>query len=52
MLTEARDINNNGWIVGEAENHITHQKHAFLLSIDSSPPPIPEPETYAMLVAG
>ncbi|WP_256209002.1 FxDxF family PEP-CTERM protein [Nitrosospira sp. Nsp14] len=42
----ASDINDNGWIVGNAHNSKTGVDHAFLLA------PIPEPETYAMLLAG
>jgi probable HAF family extracellular repeat protein len=46
ILTSANGINDNGWIVGAAQNSITGQTHAFLLT------PVPEPETYAMLLAG
>ena len=46
VLTEAADTNDNGWIVGDAFNNLTNQTHAFLLT------PIPEPETYAMFLAG
>jgi probable HAF family extracellular repeat protein len=45
-LVGARDINDNGWIVGIASNTITGVTHAFLLT------PVPEPETYAMFMAG
>ena len=45
-LTKATDINDNGWIVGTAVNNQTNVNHAFLLT------PVPEPETYAMLLAG
>lgn len=44
VLTEAHDINDKGWIVGTALN--ATGSHAFLLA------PVPEPETYAMLLAG
>lgn len=47
VLNEARDINKNGWIVGTASNSLLGVSgHAFLLA------PVPEPETYAMLLAG
>lgn len=52
VLTDALDINNNGWIVGVAENTMTGDQHAFLLSSDNPIPPIPEPHTYFMLLAG
>ena len=45
-LAAAVDINDNGWIVGYAHNSITGAEHAFLLT------PVPEPETYAMFLAG
>ena len=48
---EARGINDNGWIVGIARNvnadhHGFHETRAFLLT------PVPEPETYALFMAG
>jgi hypothetical protein len=46
VLTGADDINDQGWIVGSAYNNLTQQSHGFLMA------PIPEPETYAMLLAG
>ena len=46
VLTHARGINDNGWIVGDAHNSKSGVDHAFLLA------PIPEPETYAMLLVG
>ena len=46
VLVEATGINNNGQIVGDAYNAISGKEHAFLLT------PVPEPETYAMLLAG
>ncbi len=52
VLTNALDINDQGWIVGEAKNSITEEKHAFLFSSDNPIPPIPEPQTYLMLLAG
>ena len=45
-LEYAQGINDNGWIVGNAHNSITGLDHAFLLT------PVPEPETYAMFLAG
>ena len=53
VLAEATGINDYGWIVGNAWNTLTGQQHAFLLSDTVSPvSPVPEPETYAMLLAG
>jgi probable HAF family extracellular repeat protein len=46
VLTAATGINENGWIVGSAVNNQNNITHAFLLA------PVPEPETYAMLLAG
>lgn len=46
VLNDATDINANGWITGIASNPLTGQTQAFLLT------PVPEPETYAMLLAG
>jgi probable HAF family extracellular repeat protein len=46
VLVEASGINDQGWIVGDAYNISTQQTHAFLLT------PVPEPETYAMLLFG
>lgn len=43
-LFDARDINDAGQIVGTGT--ISGTQHAFLLT------PVPEPETYAMLLAG
>ncbi|TXT23230.1 MAG: hypothetical protein FD134_2256 [Gallionellaceae bacterium] len=48
----ARDINNNGQIVGYG--YLNGTQHAFLLQ-DVAPSvasAVPEPETYAMLLAG
>jgi probable HAF family extracellular repeat protein len=45
-ITYAWDINDNGWIVGQAHNSISNENHAFLLA------PVPEPETYALFMAG
>ncbi|MXS77024.1 hypothetical protein ABF87_03430 [Nitrosomonas sp. JL21] len=52
VLTDALDINDQGWIVGEAENTISGEKHAFLFSSDHPIPPVPESQTYLMLLAG
>ncbi|SFH34424.1 PEP-CTERM protein-sorting domain-containing protein [Nitrosospira sp. Nsp14] len=46
VLTVANGINDHGWIVGDAHNSKSGVDHAFLLA------PIPEPETYALLLAG
>ena len=46
VLTDATDINDKGWIVGIASNGLTGQAHAFQLT------PVPEPETYVMMLAG
>ena len=46
VLRSANGINDNGWIVGDAVNVNSGVTHAFLLT------PVPEPETYAMLLAG
>ena len=47
VLTEATGINDNGWIVGNASNaSLGITSHAFLLT------PVPEAETYAMMLAG
>ncbi len=48
VLSEARGINDNGWITGSAYNTLTGATHGFLLSVAA----VPEPETYAMLLAG
>ena len=49
VLNSANDINNNGWIVGLASNSQRGiYQHAFLLSVT----PVPEPEAYAMMLAG
>jgi probable HAF family extracellular repeat protein len=51
----ADDINDNGWIVGTAFNTLIGINHAFLLNpCDICPvaTTVPEPETYAMFMAG
>lgn len=52
VLVTANDINDNGWIVGEAFNTLTFESHAYVLSTDEMLSPIPEPSTYLMLLAG
>lgn len=52
VLVSAKDINNNGWVVGTAYNTITFDRHAYALSTDEMLSPIPEPSTYLMLLAG
>jgi probable HAF family extracellular repeat protein len=46
VLTEARGINESGYIVGNARNSITGEQHAFLLT------PVPEPDTSVLLAGG
>jgi probable HAF family extracellular repeat protein len=48
-LYSASDINDVGQIVGTAVNSITGEYQAFLLTPTA---PVPEPETYAMMLAG
>ncbi len=48
-LYNAFDINNAGWIIGDANNHITGESTTFLLNPLA---PIPEPTTWAMLLSG
>ena len=48
VLRSANGINDDGWIVGEAYNQRNGVQHAFLLSVAA----VPEPEAYAMLLAG
>lgn len=45
-LIDAKDINDMGWIVGTAYNYKLGQNRPYLLT------PVPEPESYAMLLAG
>lgn len=47
-LQGATGINDNGWIVGNVGNTFTGVSHAFLLSVSA----VPEPESFAMLLAG
>lgn len=47
VLNHASGINDNGWIVGNASNSLLGiSSHAFMLQA------VPEPNTYAMLIAG
>lgn len=46
VLESANDINDQGWIVGSAYNTLTDARRGFVLA------PVPEPETWAMLLAG
>lgn len=46
MLTYATGINEQGWIIGNAINVVTNASSAFLLT------PVPEPETYALMLVG
>ncbi|TXT26291.1 MAG: hypothetical protein FD134_636 [Gallionellaceae bacterium] len=50
VLQYAYDINDSGWIVGAARNNLSGRTHAYLLSTPT--PAVPEPETWAMLLAG
>jgi len=62
VLYEANAINRDGWIVGGAINTINMTSSAFLLTpgasrlpsafLVTSVSPVPEPETYALLMAG
>jgi hypothetical protein len=58
VLENANGINDNGWIVGTVYNTITYDRYAFLLTpcpTCTSYPyvyTVPEPETYAMFMAG
>jgi probable HAF family extracellular repeat protein len=63
VLTEANDINNKGWIVGSASNYLQGVAlQAFLLTpsdevgtartVPMMLTAVPEPETYAMFLAG
>ena len=46
VLSNATGINDHGVIIGNAYNINTGNTHAYMLS------PVPEPETYAMMIAG
>lgn len=45
-FSEARAINEQGWVVGEARNRLTGGVLAFVLS------PVPEPSSYALMLGG
>ena len=47
-LSSARDINENGWITGQAVNRLTGEEHAYVLSL----PVVPEPDTWGLMVIG
>jgi probable HAF family extracellular repeat protein len=47
VLERAYSINGNGWIVGDSHYSISNRDDGFLLI-----PAIPEPETYALFMAG
>ncbi|CAM5796894.1 DUF3466 family protein [Rhizobacter fulvus] len=47
-INDAVDINEAGDIVGTMVNDASRQQHAFLLSVSA----VPEPSTYALLLAG
>jgi len=46
VLNSAQDINDKGQIIGTAKNSITGVSSAYILT------PVPEPETYIMMLAG
>ncbi len=48
VLTDATGINSQGWIVGDATNAKLGESDAFLLRVS----PVPEADTYAMLLIG
>lgn len=48
VLYNANDINDFGWIVGSARNYMTGASTSYLLSLA----PVPEPESYAMMLVG
>jgi len=50
VLQTAWDINDNGWIVGDAYSYATGDTHAFLLSIGVPYEAVPEPGTIALLL--
>ena len=49
VLKQAYDINDNGWIIGSADNTISGLSRGFLLQ---SVTPVPEADTSAMLLTG
>lgn len=50
VLVSATDINDQGWIIGVANNTITNESADFLLHPNITQ--VPEPMTYSMLLAG
>ncbi|MDB5425132.1 MAG: hypothetical protein JWQ29_2548 [Phenylobacterium sp.] len=48
VLSEAKDINNKGQIVGQAYNRVTGVQHGFLLT----PISVPEPSSWALMIGG
>jgi len=55
VLNTANAISDQGWIVGQASNSkLGIITHAYLLSISDLPdvPPVPEPQTYALMLMG
>lgn len=47
-LTQAREINDLGWIVGDAYNSRLNLTKGFVMSVSA----VPEPESYALFLAG
>lgn len=45
-LQDVTDINDSGWIIGQAYNSLTNTHRAFLLT------PVPEPASYALMLGG
>lgn len=45
-LSDAKGINDNGWITGSAKNSVTGETHAYLLT------PVPEPASGLLALAG
>jgi probable HAF family extracellular repeat protein len=52
VLVEATGINDNGWIVGYATERGTSRAFLLSLPIPEVTIPVPEPETYALFMAG
>jgi probable HAF family extracellular repeat protein len=48
VLSNAADINDNGWIVGTTTNSVTGVSYGYLLT----PSAVPEPQTTGLLLAG
>lgn len=49
VLRTASAINDRGWIVGDAYNSLSGETHAYMLSSTS---PVPEPQTFTLMIAG